>query len=1065
VFTALSAGTVQAQSTPAVPSGLTVTVVSSTQHDLAWTDNSNNEDGFKIYRSTDNANFSYFAGVGTNTTTYTRTGTFDPETVWYYRVTAYNSTGESAFSNTASTAGGGGGGGGGGSGVTVNENATFPSSPTILVVTPSSTDTGRDVRSSRSPAQTFKVATAFQLDKIYIGYSNGVTGNAVTLRVFPVADVSATGANVTPSGADLINVTYTPSSSVNTGATKTTLEFDLTGANEVTLAATSGNAGYAVLFERADSVLAFKWLLKTGDSFANGRAFVGGGDTSSTLDFAMALTAGSGGGPTAPSAPSGLAATSVSSSQINLSWTDTSSNEDGFKIERSPDNSTFTEIATVGANIGSYQNTGLNASTTYYYRVRAYNAGGNSAYSATASATTQADTPTPSGIILTSSGQATSVIVRGANDNAQAIAAADLLQKKIALISGATLPIYREDAINASVSNGQVTSNQSVSNYVLVGDSNVANQLGVSSAGLAGGSIKIRTVGNALILLGPTNVSFDQEGNRYAVLTFLEDYLGYRYLWPGKLGDNFGEIAPARPTIEPPTINVTFTPPVTQRILRMQIVGSPDPTWLNTLGFTVSDYQAQHVSPEAGFGQAEDVWYARQPLTGNLYPGGAHAFTNYWSQFGNTNPGWFAVQNPSTGSRDQDGGSAGVQQSETRARLCKSNSQLINHIAQEKIAELNANSNALITLGSNDGGTPIWCFCETNALGQAGCKSLDNASAPLRTYYTNFEHTSQINYPAMTDRVLWFRNQIIAQIRAVHPNARFILTAYEPYDSAPISQNLTGNVVMNLVFWPSFTHDQARTDARASWDNWSNKASTSGTTDFFARPNVLVADINTASPLGFWHRAADDMNYFLPRKLKGCEFDSDYNNWAMRGLSHYVLAKAMWKPTLNVDAVVDDYCLSAFGSAAAGYVKTYFTRIEQITNVLAAKNIGAKDDLERSNVLNEYMPTILNELRGYLDSAASAAAGSSDPLHARRVAFIRAGFNFLEIQAEVERYYRYGRNPNEGTPYNLAIIQDLETRRNALMRDIFQNNHFAVNVYWVANRDYRMDFLRQSVGL
>jgi hypothetical protein len=79
----------------------------------------------------------------------------------------------------------------------------------------------------------------------------------------------------------------------------------------------------------------------------------------------------------------------VSSSQINLSWTDNSNNETGFKVERSTDGTTFTQIATVGANVTMYVNTGLSPLTRYYYRVRAYNTGGNSAYSNIASAKTR----------------------------------------------------------------------------------------------------------------------------------------------------------------------------------------------------------------------------------------------------------------------------------------------------------------------------------------------------------------------------------------------------------------------------------------------------------------------------------------------------------------------------------------------------------------------------------------------------------------------------------------------------------------------------------------------------
>jgi hypothetical protein len=91
-----------------------------------------------------------------------------------------------------------------------------------------------------------------------------------------------------------------------------------------------------------------------------------------------------------PAAPGGLTATAASSSQINLSWTDASNNESGFKIERSLNNSTWTAVTTVGQNVTSYSNTGLTAGTLYYYRVRATNASGDSANSNVASATTSA---------------------------------------------------------------------------------------------------------------------------------------------------------------------------------------------------------------------------------------------------------------------------------------------------------------------------------------------------------------------------------------------------------------------------------------------------------------------------------------------------------------------------------------------------------------------------------------------------------------------------------------------------------------------------------------------------
>jgi len=89
-----------------------------------------------------------------------------------------------------------------------------------------------------------------------------------------------------------------------------------------------------------------------------------------------------------PNTPSDLIATPISSSQLNLTWQDNSSDETGFKIERKTGTGSYSQIATVGANVTSYSNSGLSANITYYYRVRAYNAAGNSAYSNEASATT-----------------------------------------------------------------------------------------------------------------------------------------------------------------------------------------------------------------------------------------------------------------------------------------------------------------------------------------------------------------------------------------------------------------------------------------------------------------------------------------------------------------------------------------------------------------------------------------------------------------------------------------------------------------------------------------------------
>lgn len=71
--------------------------------------------------------------------------------------------------------------------------------------------------------------------------------------------------------------------------------------------------------------------------------------------------------------PSALTATTISDTRIDLAWTNNGTEDyDGVSIERSLDNVTFAEIITVAAGSTSYSNTGLTASTLYYYRIRYY---------------------------------------------------------------------------------------------------------------------------------------------------------------------------------------------------------------------------------------------------------------------------------------------------------------------------------------------------------------------------------------------------------------------------------------------------------------------------------------------------------------------------------------------------------------------------------------------------------------------------------------------------------------------------------------------------------------------
>jgi hypothetical protein len=79
-----------------------------------------------------------------------------------------------------------------------------------------------------------------------------------------------------------------------------------------------------------------------------------------------------------PSAPTNLTGAVISTTQINLSWTDNATNEEGYKIERKTGAGNYTVVGSTSSNMTTFSDLGLTPSTSYTYRVYAYNSAGNS---------------------------------------------------------------------------------------------------------------------------------------------------------------------------------------------------------------------------------------------------------------------------------------------------------------------------------------------------------------------------------------------------------------------------------------------------------------------------------------------------------------------------------------------------------------------------------------------------------------------------------------------------------------------------------------------------------------
>ena len=212
------------------------------------------------------------------------------------------------------------------------------------------------------------------------------------------APVAPAGLSAVPAGAGQVNLAWTDKSSDETG-------FKIE--RRVGTGAWGGVATTA-----ADAVSYSDTGLSPATTYTYQVRAVKGSMESANAGPVNATTA-----PAAPTAPSGLTASVVGSSRINLGWSDNSSNETGFKIERQVGGGAWVSLVTTATNTVSYADTGLSPATTYTYRLRAVRDAVDSATAGPVSATTQSAVPAaPSGLTATAK-KATQVTLAWADNS------------------------------------------------------------------------------------------------------------------------------------------------------------------------------------------------------------------------------------------------------------------------------------------------------------------------------------------------------------------------------------------------------------------------------------------------------------------------------------------------------------------------------------------------------------------------------------------------------------------------------------------------------------------------
>jgi titin len=368
---------------PYVPALNWVAAQSDTSVALSWTD-APGEAGFRVERSSDGGGaWTPVGTVSAGVTTFIDTGLTE-STSYAYRVVATNAVGDSPPSP----------------GLTV---ATPPAAPTNLTAT-----FGPDGQVDLAWTDHSSAATSYTIEQS----ANDSTGWVQVVTVYGAGVASATAPGPFTSSAAY---SFRVRANAATGGSSAYALASLT------LPAFPGQPSLNSAIVASDTTATLAWTDVPGESgFRIERSTgpegnwttagtVAAGVTTFTdtglqdaTAYAYRVVATNASGdsapsaprtvPTLPAAPSGLTATAVSSTEIDLAWTDHSAAASFYAIEQSPDGTTWHQVGTVGNTSTSFVAPGPFAgTTTYSFRVRAYAlTGGYSTYTTPASANTPA---------------------------------------------------------------------------------------------------------------------------------------------------------------------------------------------------------------------------------------------------------------------------------------------------------------------------------------------------------------------------------------------------------------------------------------------------------------------------------------------------------------------------------------------------------------------------------------------------------------------------------------------------------------------------------------------------
>lgn len=618
----------------------------------------------------------------------------------------------------------------------------------------------------------------------------------------------------------------------------------------------------------------------------------------------------------------------------------------------------------------------------------------------------------PPDLTLVQDGRATAVIVtNGRPKEAQALAALEL-QEHLHLMTGALLPIEKENQWQRGPSQAMI----------LVGPGNFARERGFDEKGLEPESFIVKTTEDALVLAGDdAEGSNPRMGTLWAVYDFLQDQLGCRWIWPGEIG----RVAPRRATITVGALSVRETPTIKIRDFRMAAQEKHRAAYEKEGLGRFLDLGAiyDRVSED------ERVWLRRMRMGRSFKLSYGHAFTDWWEKHKDTSPDIFAMQ------PDGRRGPLKIAKPDF-VKMCVSNPNLweLQLAPIRKYAQQGARG-LWVNACENDG-SGGFCCCPR-------CRAWDADPNQDTADSSAIEDGSDVDAGGgksslpenLSDRYARWYNELARRARQVDPEARVIGYGYSRYRSPPSKiERIEPNVWLGYVGFNAYPRPEAyRKMSADEWFGWSRLGAT-----VFLRSNSMFY-CGEGAPYVVTGQLVEDLRFQVKNGLRATDFDNLQGYWATTGPSYYVLARMLWDTDADPERVLDEF-YGSFGPVGE-IVKEYFDYWERFTTQLG--NDPAFFDLKRPERLRAY-PEIYSEA---VLSNAAVILDQAEPQLPRATEAERERFRNIQLGLEHGRLLvealRDGKTSNGPEGKRL-----LDFRRKVAERNV-------VNVYWTSSKEIR----------